>query len=63
MQYSLTNLPKIFARNSSGCLVQIAGRAGDIGVLDNIVVPDEQVIRHLRPLIHSLGNLTSSRLK
>jgi len=57
MQFSLVNPPKIFARNSSGRMVQIAGHAGDIGKIANLVVPDERVIHRLRPVISYLQNL------
>src|ERR1700752_1972328 len=59
MQFSLVNPPKIFARNTSGRMVQIAGRAGEIGRVENIVVPDDQEIQHLKPFIRYLAKLKS----
>ena len=59
MQFSLVNPPKIFARSSSGRMVQISGRAGEIGKFENIVVPDENEIQHLRPFISYLERLKS----
>lgn len=63
MQVSLKKAPYIFARNASGRLVQIAGRAGDIGKIDNVVVPDEQEIRRLRPVIAYFEKLSSRHLR
>jgi hypothetical protein len=57
MQANLKNPPYIFARNEAGRMVQIAGSAGDIGRLANLVVPDERVIRHLRPVISYIEKL------
>ncbi len=57
MQVSLVNLPKIFARNAAGRMVQIAGRAGDVGKIANVVVPDEREIRRLRPVIRYFEKL------
>jgi hypothetical protein len=51
MQVSLVNPPKIFARNPAGRMVQISGRAGDIGKFENVVVPDQQVIQRLTPVL------------
>lgn len=51
MQFSLTNPPYIFARNTSGRAVQISGRAGDVGRIANIVVPDQREIQRLTPVI------------
>ncbi len=63
MQVSLVNPPKIFARNPAGRMVQIAGRAGDIGKFENVVVPDERVICHLRPVIRYLEKLQPRRFE
>lgn len=57
MQVSLVSPPKIFARNPAGRMVQISGSAGDIGKYENVVVPDEQAIRHLRPVIRYMEKL------
>jgi len=38
-------------------MVQIAGRAGDLGKFDNVVVPAEQEIRRLRPALSYFGKL------
>lgn len=56
MQFTLVNPPQIFARSPSGRIVQIAGRAGDVGRFKNIVVPDEREIKRLKPFIHYLAN-------
>lgn len=63
MQVSLKKPPYIFARNTSGRVVQIAGSAGDIGKIDNIVVPDEREIRRLRPVIRYFEKLAATRYK
>lgn len=57
MQVILKNAPYIFARHPSGRAVQIAGRAGDVGKIANIVVPDERVISHLKPVVRYLEKL------
>jgi len=59
MQVIPVNPPKIFARNPAGRMVQIAGRAGDIGKIANFVVPDGREIQHLRPFISYLERLKS----
>ena len=59
MPYSLDNPPKLSARNAAGRLIQIAGRPGEIGRFDNVVVPDEREIRRLRPAMIFLGKLKS----
>jgi len=57
MQFTLVNPPKIFARNASGRVVQISGRAGDVGRFENVVVPEERVIRHLKPVVKYIEKL------
>lgn len=59
MHYSFVNPPKIFARNAAGRMVQIAGTPGEIGRFENIVVPDKNEIRRLRPAVRFLGKLKS----
>jgi hypothetical protein len=63
MQISLKNSPYIFARNASGRVVQIAGRAGDVGKIDNVVVPDKREIRRLRPVIRYFEKLPPAHLR
>jgi len=60
MQFTLVNPPKIFARSASGRMVQIAGRAGDVGRLTRFVVPNEHEIQRLRPVITYLEKLKPS---
>lgn len=60
MQVSLVNPPKIFARNASGRMVQIAGHPGEVGRFINIVVPDEREIRRLRPVLAYLEKLKAT---
>jgi hypothetical protein len=57
MQVSLTNAPYIFARNASGRVVQISGRAGDVGRIANVVVPNERVVQKLLPVIRYIEKL------
>lgn len=57
MQDTLTNPPKLFARTPHGRMVQIAGHPGDVGRLDNIVVPTKQEIRRLRPVVSFIEKL------
>jgi len=38
-------------------MVQISGRAGDIGKFDNVVVPAEREIRRLRPALRYFAKL------
>ena len=63
MRIQLQNPPYIFARNSSGRLVQIAGRAGDVGRIANVVVPDEHTIQRLKPAIRYFGKLSLGRFE
>lgn len=57
MRYSLGNPPKLYARNAAGRLIQIAGRPGEIGRYDNVVLPDERDIHRLRPALSFLAKL------
>ncbi len=57
MQSSLGNPPKLYARNAAGRLIQIAGRPGEIGRYDNVVLPDERDIHRLRPAILFVAKL------
>ena len=57
MQVSLTNPPYLFARNPSGRMVQIAGNAGDVGRVANVVVPEERVIQRLKPFLRYFEKL------
>lgn len=63
MPVSLKKAPYIFARNAAGRVVQVSGHAGDIGKIENVVVPDEREIRRLRPVICYFEKLSVSRYK
>ena len=57
MLVSPVNPPKLFARNAAGRMVQIAGRPGEIGRFENMIVPDAHEIRRLRPAVTFLEKL------
>ena len=60
MHDSLANPPKLFARSAAGRMVQIAGRPGEVGKLDNVIVPDEREIRRLRPAVTFMSRLKAA---
>jgi hypothetical protein len=57
MLISVRNSPYLFARHPSGRVVQVSGNSGDLGRIANIVVPDEQAIQRLKPVVRYLQKM------